>query len=258
MITLTINGKVVQAEKDEILLKVINREGIDVPALCQHDAVEAFGACRLCMVEITKPGWDGWCDYVTSCLYPVTEGLIVNTHATKVVELRKSIVDLFLARHPNSEVIKKLAAEFGVLRTTYEVVVDGNNCILCALCTRICDAMGFEAISTIGRGHGKEVAPPLNMAPAACTGCLSCAKNCPTDYIEYTIQNGEMEIWGKKFEMIACKECGKEIVTKDFATHLNEKRNIQMDYYDYCDACHRNQLAGTMGKLANWEREAKQ
>ncbi len=132
MITMTINGRVVQAEKGEQLLKVLRREKIDVPALCHHEAVQPFGACRLCMVEITKDSWNGWCDYVTSCAYPAADGLVVNTHAPKVNELRRTILDLYLARHPHSPEIRDLAAEYGVTKTSYETVVDGNNCILCA------------------------------------------------------------------------------------------------------------------------------
>jgi len=257
MVNLTINGRVVQAKEGEMLLTVIRREKIDVPALCHHEAVEPFGACRLCVVEITKPEWDeGWCDYVTSCLYPVAEGLIVNTHATKVIELRKTIVDLFLARHPKSLYIKQLAADYGVTKTSYETVVDGNNCILCGICTRICDTMGFKAISTVGRGHGKEVAPPLKMAPVSCTGCLSCAQNCPTDYIEYTRENGTLTIWGKKFEVLSCSKCGKQTITREFAEYLSKNRDIPFKYFEVCDECHRKETASTMGRIANWEREA--
>lgn len=256
MVTITLNGKVVQAKKGEMLLTVIRRENIEVPALCHHEAVEPSGACRLCTVEITRPEWDGWCDYVTSCLYPVADGLIVNTHAPKVNELRKSILDLFLARHPKSPEIRQLAAEYGILQTQFETVVGGDNCILCAICTRICDAMGFHAISTVGRGHGKTVAPPLDKAPIDCVGCLACAKNCPTNFIEYKQTSKSITIWSKKFEMVTCKECGKSTVTKEFAEYLSKNRDLPYEYFEKCDACHRKELSGTMGRIANWEREA--
>ena len=80
MVHLTINGRIVQAEEGEMLLAVIRREGIKIPAECHHEAVEPFGACRLCTVEITRKEWDGWSNYVTSCLYPVADGLIVEVH----------------------------------------------------------------------------------------------------------------------------------------------------------------------------------
>src|SRR4030042_329901 len=130
MVNLTINGMVVQANEGEMLLAVIRREGIKIPALCHHEAVEPFGACRLCMVEITKDEWRGWTNCVTACLYPVEENLIVLTHSPKIIELRKTILDLLLARCPNSPEVRKLAAEHGVSRTSYETVQEADNCIL--------------------------------------------------------------------------------------------------------------------------------
>jgi bidirectional [NiFe] hydrogenase diaphorase subunit len=102
MVTMTINGKRVQAQEGEMLLAVLRRLQIEVPALCHHEAVEPFGACRLCTVEITKKSWNGWKNHVTSCLYPVEEGLIVQTHSSEVVEIRRNILDLLLASSPYS------------------------------------------------------------------------------------------------------------------------------------------------------------
>jgi NADH dehydrogenase/NADH:ubiquinone oxidoreductase subunit G len=255
MVKLTVNGKVVQANEGEMLLAAIRREHIDVPALCHHEAVEPYGGCRLCMVEITREDWDGWTKQVTSCLYPVEEGLIVTTHSAGVIELRKTIIDLYLARSPKSAVIIKLAAEYGLTQTSYEVVIDGNDCILCGLCTRVCDTLGFSAIAAVGRGHGKEIAPPLNQAPPDCTGCLSCAKVCPTGFIKFEKSESSLEIWGKQFDMIPCGKCGKTTVTREFAEHLSRKRDIPMSYFETCDDCHRGETALTMGRISNWSRE---
>lgn len=254
-VTITVNGRVVRAEKGEMLLDVLRREGISIPATCNHQAVEAFGACRLCTVEITKEEWKGWKNYVTSCLYPVDAGLIVQTHSEPVIELRKTLLDLQLARHPNTPLIQEMAAEYGVLKTSYEEVPDGDDCILCALCTRVCDTMGFAAISTVGRGHGKKVAPPLDQRPPDCVGCLACAQTCPTGFIKFKELGAEREIWGKEFQMITCKQCGRPTITKEFADSLAERRGIPREYFDVCDDCHRKELASTMGRLANWNRE---
>jgi len=245
----------VQAIEGEMLLAVLRREKIDIPALCHHDAVEPYGACRLCMVEITKPEWDGWTKMVTSCLYPVEDNLIVTTHSSQLIELRKTIIDLLLARHPNTTEIIKLATEYGITKTSYEEVPDGDDCILCGLCTRICSQMGFNAISSVGRGHDKEIAPPLKEAPPDCTGCLACAQNCPTSFIKFTDEGTVRTIWGKKFEILTCKECGKKTITKDFAEYLSQKQDIPMEYFELCDDCHRKYTALTMGKIANWSRE---
>ncbi len=257
MIKLTINGKLVQADEGDMLLTVIRREGIDVPSQCHHQAVEPSGACRLCMVEITRQEWDGWSKFVTSCLYPVEDGLIVTTHSAKVIQLRKTIIDLYLARHPNSTEIMRLASEYGITRTTYETVVDGDDCIMCGLCTRICAHMGFSAISTVGRGHDKEIAPPLKEAPTDCTGCLSCANNCPTNFIEFTRDSNSLTIWGRTFETLACSQCGKATITREFAEHLSKTRDIPIAYFEVCDDCHRKETAKTMGRVVNWTREVQ-
>ena len=255
MVTVTINGRVVQAHEGEMLLAVIRRQGIDVPALCHHEAVEPFGACRLCMVEITHKDWGGWTGYVTSCLYPVEEGLIVQTHSAKINELRKTVLDLQLARCPNSPEMRQLAAEYGVTQTSYEVVAGGDNCILCGLCTRICARMGFSAIATVGRGHHKEIAPPLRQAPPDCVGCLACAENCPTNVISFEDINSLRKIWGREFERIACSKCGKAGITKAFADALAAARQIPREYFDICDDCHRRDLSLTMGSIAAWNRQ---
>jgi bidirectional [NiFe] hydrogenase diaphorase subunit len=255
MVTLTINGKMVKAEQGEMLLKVIRREKIEIPAPCHHDAVEPYGACRMCTVEITHKDWKGWKGQVTSCLYPVEDGLIVSTHTPEVIALRKTILDLYLARSPQSEVVRGWAEEYGITQTSFEVVPDGNDCILCGLCTRVCDQMGFHAISAANRGHGKEIAPPLWEAPAACVGCLSCANVCPTNYIKYTDKNGTREIWGKKFELIRCEKSGLPTITKEFAEYLSKHRNIPAEYYTLGDRAHRTETAMTFGKISHWQKE---
>jgi bidirectional [NiFe] hydrogenase diaphorase subunit len=257
MVSLTINGKLVQAKEDEMLLAVIQRMGIDVPATCNHKAVEPFGACRLCTVEITRPEWDGWTKHVTSCLYPVEEGLIVSTHTPQVIELRKTIIDLQLARSPKARYIQDLAEQYGIMRTSFEEVLDGNDCILCGLCTRVCDEMGFRAISTVGRGHGKEVAPPLHEAPPDCVGCLACAQICPTSFIKYTDTGDTRTIWDKTFEMLKCEKTGQPTITRAFAEHLAKHRGIPEDYFKLGDLQHRHETAATMGKVALWERQEK-
>ncbi|RKX25064.1 MAG: hypothetical protein DRP45_06775 [Candidatus Zixiibacteriota bacterium] len=255
MVSLTINGKLTTASKDEMLLSVIRRQGIEIPALCHHEAVEPCGSCRLCTVEITRPEWDGWKKHVTSCLYPVEEGLIVSTHTEDVIELRKTVLDLYLARSPKAKLIQDMAAEYGIMHTSYEEVPDGDDCILCALCTRVCDQMGFHAISSVGRGHGKEIAPPLNEPPPDCVGCTSCAQVCPTNFIKFIDKGNKRTIWGRKFELIKCETTGEYTITKEFAKHLSKNRDIPEDYFKRNDLAHREELAKTMGKIAIWDRQ---
>ena len=255
MVSLTINGKIVQAAEGEMLLAVIRRQGIDIPALCQHDAVEPYGACRLCMVEITKESWDGWKNYVTSCLYPVEQDLIVTTHSEKLIELRRTLLDLMLARNPHTPLIQKLAAEHGITKTSFTEVPEPNDCILCGICTRICDAMGFHAISSVNRGHGKEIAPPLHQPPPDCVGCLACALNCPTGYIKFTDDGRTRKIWDRTFELVTCEKTGQGRVTREFAAFLSRHRDIPEEYFRVNDESHRKELALTMGKITQSARK---
>ncbi len=238
-----------------MLLDVIRREGINIPTLCQHDALEPAGNCRLCMVEITRTEWDGWKKYVTSCLYPVEEGLIVSTHTSELHEIRKTILDLLLANSPHSDVLQKMAEEYGLHKTSYEPNLEGDNCIMCYACTRICEVLGKSAISPVMRGHEKVIAPPFGEEPPDCIGCLACAHICPTNVITWTDENLTRTIWKKKFELIACEKCGKATISRDFAEYLIEKRGLPKEYFNTCDDCKRVELAQKMGALVDKAKE---
>jgi bidirectional [NiFe] hydrogenase diaphorase subunit len=252
-VKIQINGRWYEANEGEMVLDILRREKIDVPALCAHEAVEPFGACRLCMVEITHEDWGGWRGNVTSCLYPAEDKLIVTTHTPRIIELRKMILNLLLARCPNSPEIQKLAEEYGVFATDFVPRPDADDCILCGLCTRVCAQMGFYAISIVGRGYGREVGTPLKEAPPDCTGCLACVNICPTHCIKYEDVGKTRKIWNREFELLACKRCGKMIITCELADHLIANRNIPAEYFDLCDDCKRDDIAKNMGKLVIWQ-----
>lgn len=249
MVQITIDGKKAEAKKGEYLLAVLRREGVDVPALCHHEAVEPAGACRLCSVEISKPSWKGWKKTVTSCLYPVEEGLVVETNTEKIHRLRKELLDLLLARSPESDVIKALAAKYGVYETSYEPRVEADNCILCGLCVRVCQTLITGAISMTNRGIEKKVSTPFDKPSQLCIGCLSCAQVCPTGAISYKDEGLTREIWGKKFKLVRCIDCGVPTKTEEHISWLSDKTNITKQELAICDRCKAKKTADLMASL---------
>ena len=114
MVNLTINDRPVEVEEDSTVLEAAQSLGIKVPTLCHHKALTPYGGCRLCLVEVD----DGRRKRIqTSCIYTVQEGLKVQTDTEGVVKARKVILELLLARSPDSEEIKALAGELGVTET---------------------------------------------------------------------------------------------------------------------------------------------
>jgi len=109
---------------------------------------------------------------VTSCTYPVREGLVVETDTDKIHRLRKGLLELYLAQAPASEVIRELAAQYGVTDTPYHVRDPEEKCILCGLCERVCrQVRGEAAISFAYRGIDRRVIPPFDESLDDCLGC---------------------------------------------------------------------------------------
>jgi NADH dehydrogenase/NADH:ubiquinone oxidoreductase subunit G len=249
-LTLTIDGKTVRIREGATVLEAARAVGVHIPTLCHHEALEPWGGCRLCLVDVTKKGWDGWCKMVVSCMFPAEDGLIVLTATERVVATRKVVLDLLLARCPETPLVRQLARERGIERTSYQENPEPTDCILCALCTRVCDHIGVSAISTVNRGAGKEVAPPFHQAPPDCIGCLACAEVCPTDCIPYETSDVRRTIWDRTFEMVRCPHCGRAHITKEQAVFYAGKGGVPENYFATCDACKRKQMSTTFTSLA--------
>lgn len=182
---LEIDGRELEVEAGKTILEAAKSIGIDIPTLCYHPLVAPFGACRLCSVKITKRGRS---KIVTSCNYPVEEGLIVETKSPDIIEIRKMLIEFLLARCPTVEIIKDLADEYGVGEPRFPR--EDETCILCGLCARICDeCVGVSAINFVDRGVDRKIEGPLeeplgvNLSEV-CIGCGACAYVCPTGTIK--------------------------------------------------------------------------
>lgn len=205
MVNLTINGKQIQAEQGTTILEAARAAGIYIPTLCYHPELRPEGACRLCMVEAS-----GARSLVASCVYPVSEGMVVKTNTANVREARKTVIELLLANHPKDCLscqksgdceLQKIAADLGLRKIRFEggetkahtidcsnpsLVRDQEKCILCGRCIRICrDVQGMDVYSFAGRGFNTIVSTAFehDLKDAACTYCGQCASVCPTGAI---------------------------------------------------------------------------
>lgn len=203
-IHVTVDGRIIETDSNVMLLELLNEYGINVPQLCNHPSLTPNGACRLCMVEITKEEWVGKSKLVTSCLYPTEDGLIVSTRSKDVLKTRRSLLELYLAQCPGSEVVRALARYEGIDTTPFTVQDEGNLCVLCALCTRVCQDCGPGAISTQGRGVEKLIGPNPDGIGEDCTGCRACTYLCPTGAIPLQQQDQVLNIWNRSFEIPIC------------------------------------------------------
>ncbi len=179
MVAFKINDKEVQGEKGEYLLQVARRNGIEIPTLCHHPILEPAGLCRLCLVEL----FDGRrTRLVTACNYPIWEGMRIQTDTEALRQIRKLIVELLLSRCPEAPFVQELAQTYGITAPRFTTAND--DCILCGLCTRICERIGNSAIALTGRGIDIKVDTPFQMKAEDCITCGACVAICPTGHIK--------------------------------------------------------------------------
>ncbi len=175
MVNIKINGVDVGVEEWWSLLEAIRFYGINVPTLCHHDGLEPYGGCRLCLVEAGKGNRT---KLVTSCVYPVWDGLEVRTHSKWAVETRKVVLELLVARTPQSKTLQDMAAKMGIKKVRFKP--RNEDCILCGLCVRMCkEQMQSGALGFVGRGENREITTPFDIASDECRRCGGCIEICP-------------------------------------------------------------------------------
>ncbi|RPI85800.1 MAG: 4Fe-4S dicluster domain-containing protein [Chloroflexi bacterium] len=177
MIHLTINDQPIEVPENRTILEACREHGIHIPTLCYHPALEPYGGCRLCIVEL-KVGQRS--RLVASCVYPCEEGLNVYTDSDIVKRSRRMTMELILAGSYNTPELLSLGEELGVKEVRFKLPEE-NACMLCGLCVRACnEIVGVSAISVIHRGIAKKVSTPFSVTSSRCIGCGTCVLICPT------------------------------------------------------------------------------
>ena len=229
MITLSIDGKTIQAAADTNILKAALDNDIHIPHLCYHPELSISGGCRLCLVEV-----DGFASPVPSCGLTAAEDMVIRTQSEQLTELRRGVLDLFISDHPLDCVVcdkagscslQEYAYAYDLKETSFEPTVsstlfqddnpfflrDHQYCILCGRCVRVCDEIvGVHAIDFANRGFETNIATPYDgpMIDSTCVFCGNCVQVCPTAALMPVSRMQKGREWDLERTLSVCGYCG--------------------------------------------------
>jgi len=204
-VKLNIDGKPVEVPQNTTILKAARTVGIDIPTLCYFELKDLNienrpGGCRICVVEVA-----GRRNLAPACSTLVTQGMDVHTHNIRVLNARRTVLELILSDHPaecltcaksGSCELQSMAHQLGVRELPYQgeqstyrkdtspaIIRDVDKCIMCRRCEMMCnDVQTVGALSAVNRGFMAVVAPAfeMNLEKSPCTYCGQCVSVCPT------------------------------------------------------------------------------
>ena len=229
-VTLSIDGRPVTVPAGTSVMRAASLAGIDVPKLCATDSLEAFGSCRLCLVEI-----QGRRGTPASCTTPVEAGMVVTTESGRLAKLRRGVMELYISDHPldcltcptNGDCeLQDMAGRVGLREVRYgydganhlDAEKDESNpyftfdpakCIVCSRCVRACEEVqGTFALTIDGRGFASHVAAGMDepFMESECVSCGACVQACPTATLmeKSVVEHG----LGNREVVTTCAYCG--------------------------------------------------
>lgn len=204
MIELTIDGKTVQAEKDQTILEVARANGIHIPTICNHPDLKPNGVCRVCVVDVGRRD-----RLEAACTTPVSKNMNVETSNQRVIESRKAIIELLLdnlSTDPENltkdgeNVLLDLAEELGIEkdrkplinrekthkpedRRNPVIIREPDKCILCGRCVAACNELKhYGVLNYEGRGYDTNIVAGYSQSLmlGGCASCGACVAVCPT------------------------------------------------------------------------------
>ena len=225
-VTLTINGKQVQAPPGELLIETCKRLSNEIPAFCYYEGMSLQAACRMCLVEVEK-----FPKLQTACTLPVAEGMVVQTESDAVVKARKTTLEFLLSNHPldcpvcdkgGECELQDMVFRYGVGESRFTevkqhvpekqwspvVFYDGPRCILCYRCIRVCDeGMGVGALGLTNRGVLSEITPSHG-DHLECDECGACIDICPVGALTSGAYRYKTRPWEMEHTGTICTHCG--------------------------------------------------
>ncbi len=200
MVTVVIDGKTVEVPAGNSVMAAARLHGIEIPKLCATDNLDAYGSCRVCLVEI-----DGMRGYPASCTTPVSDQMVIHTDSESLTRLRKGMLSLYLSDFPAEDIpdgwseFHRTLEQVGVndhpyspIKNHLQAPIDDSNpyflfdpakCIVCNRCVRACEEIqGTFALTIEGRGFDSKVVAGQNQSffESNCVSCGACVQTCPT------------------------------------------------------------------------------
>lgn len=239
MANVTINGQAVSVPVGSTILQAANQVGIDIPTLCNHPALVAVGACRICVVEVK-----GQRNLQTACTFPVTEGMEIKTESERVIKARKLILDMLFSERNHYCMycemsgdceLQSLGYRYGIDHFVYptytkpfpvdatrkDIIMEQNRCVLCWRCMRACrDLVANHTLGLRQRGAKSMIHADANVpfGESSCISCGTCQQVCPTGALfdkRSAFMGRDLQTEHTKSTCNRCSVgCGIEIVTR--------------------------------------------